>query len=95
MSSIEKGLKFFLALGTLITLIYTTHDALKIKQSKPSEEKQINICIDKIASGEKYITIVKPVSNNTKKLLKDEHYEPYLELNDNKKIIYKKSERNS
>lgn len=63
------------------------------EQPEVKVEIQLKECAEKIGSGNKYIVVELPVSDETEKLLKEEHYEVYKELKEEQEVIYKKNDK--
>lgn len=63
------------------------------EQPDVKAEIQLKQCAEKIGSGNRLVVVEMPVLDETKKLLKEEHYEVYKELKEEQKVIYKKSDK--
>ena len=75
-----------IAVNLLKRIYYYTQPEVKV-------EIQLKECAEKIGFGNKYIVVELPVSDETEKLLKEEHYEVYKELKEEQKAVYKKIDK--
>lgn len=68
---------------------------IEFYNSRPDVRAEIQLrqCAEKVGSGNDFIFVELPVSYETAKLLKEEHYEVYKELKEKQGVIYKKSDK--
>lgn len=72
---------------------YHAYEVYYYGQPDVKAEIQLKECAKKIGFGNKFIVVEPPVSDETAKLLKEEHYEVYKEFKEEQGVVYKKNDK--